>query len=51
MEILDTNIFDMYNANLTKLLTNGSYVSLYDAILTNVIEFNPGNKPDQMSGN
>lgn len=50
MDILDTNLFDMYNANLTKLLNKNSYVSFHDAILTNVIEFNPGNEPDRKTG-
>lgn len=51
MEVLDRNLFDMYNANLTKLLKNKEYVSVDDAILTSVIELSPGNKMDERMSN
>lgn len=41
----------MYNANLTELFNNDSYVSVHDALLTSVIEFNPGKEMDKKIGN
>lgn len=51
MQILDKNIFDMYKANLTKLFNDDNYVPLHDAILTTIIDFDSGNKPDKKTGN
>lgn len=52
MDILDSNVFDMYDAHLTKLFSNDSYgfVPVHDALLTSVIEVSPGNKMDKKIG-